>query len=47
MSPKKVNKSEGLKKIQNLFSKNLNLNKFKVNPSQVIDNTKKKLKNII
>ena len=43
MSAKKLNKSEGLKKIQNLFSKNLNLNKFKFNPSQVIDNTKNKI----
>mgnify|MGYP001288645358 CR=1 FL=1 len=43
MSPKKVDKSEGLKKIKNLFSKNLNLNKLKINPSQVIDNTKNKI----
>ena len=40
MSPKK--KNPGLKKIQTLVSKNLNLRKFKVNPTNVIEDTKNK-----
>ena len=43
MSPKK--KNPGLKKIQTLVSKNLNLRKFKVNPTNVIEDTKNKIGN--
>ena len=43
MSPKK--KSTGLKKIQSLVPKNLNFRKFKVNPTNVIEDTKNKIGN--
>ena len=43
MSPKK--KNTGLKKIQSLVPKNLNLRKFKVNPTNVIEETKNKIGN--
>ena len=43
MSPKK--KNTGLKKLQTLVPKNLNLRKFKVNPTNVIEDTKNKIGN--
>ena len=43
MRPKK--KNLGLKKIQTLVSQNLNLRKFKVNPTNVIEDTKNKIGN--
>ena len=43
MSPKK--KNTGLKKLQSIVPKNLNLRKFKVNPTNVIEETKNKIGN--
>ena len=47
MSPKKIDKkkNKNLKSIQSLVKKNLNLNKFKVSPANVIEDTKKKIGN--
>ena len=47
MSPKKIDKKKNtnLKSIQSLVTKNLNLNKFKVSPANVIEDTKKKIGN--
>ena len=44
MSPKKVERKK-LKNFKSLVSKNLNLNKFKVNPAGMIENTKSKIGN--
>ena len=43
MSPKK--KNTGLKNLQSLVPKNLNFKKFKVKPSNVIEDTKNKIGN--
>ncbi len=43
MSPKK--KNTGLKNLQSLVPKNLNFKKFKVRPSNVIEDTKNKIGN--
>ena len=47
MSPKKIEKkrNQGLKSLQSFVSKDLNLKKFKVNPTNVIENTKSKIGN--
>ena len=45
MSLKKRKKNLGLKNIQSLVPKNLNLNKLKVNPLNVIEDTKSKIGN--
>ena len=44
MSPKKIlkKKSAAFKNIQSIIPKNLNLNKLKLKPTNVIENTKKK-----
>ena len=45
MSPKKRKRNIGLKNIQSLLPKKLNLDKFKVNPVGVIEDTKNKIGN--
>ena len=46
MSSKKLNKkNKVLKNIQQLFPKNLNLDKYKVDPINVIEKTKNKIGN--
>ena len=47
MSSKKIErkKKQNLKNLQSLFSKNLKLNKLKVDPTSVIENTKNKIGN--
>ena len=44
MSPKKVERKK-LKNFKSLVPKNLDLNKFKVNPAGMIENTKSKIGN--
>ena len=48
MSPKQKNKkvAVGLNKIQKIIPKNLNLNKFKVNPGDLIEKSKNKLSDL-
>ena len=45
MSPKKIEKKKNktLKNIQSLVPKNLDLNKLKINPFEIIDETKEKI----
>ena len=46
MSPKKNNKkNKALKNIHSLLPKNLGLNKIKINPVNVIEDTKNKIGN--
>ena len=47
MNSKKTEKNKGnkLKKIQSLIPKKINLDKFKVNPVNVIEGTKNKIEN--
>ena len=47
MSPKKIEKKKilSLKNFQSIVTKNLTLNKFKVNPTNVIEGTKNKIGN--
>ena len=45
MSPKNKKKNIGFNKIHSLVPKNLNLSKFKVNPVNVIEDTKNKIGN--
>ena len=48
MSPKKLNNKNfmGFKKIKSFASKNFNLNKFKINPSSIVEETKNKIDTI-
>ena len=43
MGKKNINKDLALKNIQNLFKKNIKLDKFKVNPINAVEDAKNKL----
>ena len=47
MSPKKIKnkKNAGIIKIKSLITKDLNLNKIKINPIKLLDKTKGKIEN--
>ena len=46
MNKKKIDKNFGLKNIQNLVNKKIKLDKLKINPIDVVEETKNKIGNL-